>query len=541
MQQQPAPPPRPTYAQVAFRTLQFAVLLAAGAQVAIDRSFDNLVASVLVLMSSTVTLQYLQRTRAFTDLPISAFAVLGLCITTQWGALVAQSIAWTPVAEKLWDPIRTFSWLGLFQLVAVLAHWLFRSLRFTMTARDVMAVQVMRPLGIFQLPSCGNLWVMGAVGLAAMLASGTAGDTGAGNKLLSGLTFLAWAPFIIPVLHQRHGKAYCDIHPQSIALGIYFFMAGAVGMALNFRAVLFAGVVTALLLFLLLVLGDERPAQLPKPWKILLAVIIGSLAVAYAGDLAMAMAIARKDRGSASLLTMIQETFLALSDRKVMEVYRAADLETAMLGTYSEVYISNHAVARFVETKFHDNALFLSKNLQLAEIAELRRVTSDRLWGILPKPVLGWIGVSLNKEVEQAFSMGDFFDYLKHGNMLGGFKTGSIFGHGLALFPFGFPFIYFLICLVLFLMWDMQSRRTSLGLVEISPLAMLSTYRLFTYGITSESLAATAAFPLRGVWQSVALYALVFWVSRLVFKPFDPAAAKADSALIAADIVGRRR
>ena len=521
--------------------MQVLVLLAFLMQSAIERTYVNLTASALVLGSSTVTLQYLRRTRAFNELPISAFAVLGLCVTTQWGALVAQSIAWTPIADNLWDPLRTFSWLGLFQLVAVFAHWLFRSLGFTMAARDVMANHLLRPLGVFQLPSCGNLWVMGAVGLAAMLTSGTATDTGAGNKFVSGLTFLAWAPFIIPVLHQRYGGTYCDIRPQSIALGAYFLMAGGVGMALNHRAVLFAGVVTALLLFLMLVLGDERPARLPKPWKVLLAVTIGSLVVTFAGDLATAMAIARKDRGNAPLMTMIEETFYALADRKVIEVYRTADEAAAMRDTYSEAYIANPAVARFVETKFHDNALFLSKNLQPAEIAELQRVTSDRLWGILPTPVLGLIGIKLNKGVEQSFSMGDFFDYLKHGNMLGGFKTGSIFGHGLALFPNAFPLVYFLICLVLFLMWDMQSRRSSLGLVEISPLAMLSTYRLFTYGITSESLAATAAFPLRGVWQSVALYALVFWVSRLVFKPFDPAAAKADSALIAADIVGRRR
>ena len=59
---------------------------------------------------------------------------------------------------------------------------------------------------------------------------------------------------------------------------------------------------------------------------------------------------------------------------------------------------------------------------------------------------------------------------------------------------------------------------------------MLSTYRLFTYGITSESIAATAGVPLRHVWQTIALYLLVFMASRLVFRPFDAGYARRDPA-----------
>ena len=234
---------------------------------------------------------------------------------------------------------------------------------------------------------------------------------------------------------------------------------------------------------------------------------------------------------------MVEETFRALADRRVMEVYRGTGDQIAAAGTYSEVYIQNTAVARFVETKFHDNMLHLVQGLQPNEIKELGQVTIDRLWGILPKPVLGVLGVSLNKEVEQAFSMGDFFDYLKHGNEVGGFKTGSVFGHGLALFPIAFPFIYFLMCLVLYLIWDMQSRRGADGIVQLSPVVMLYSYRLFTYGITGESLTSVASLALRSVWQNIALYLIIYWCSRLFFKPFD----RTGMSNKAGTVVARRR
>ena len=123
------------------------------------------------------------------------------------------------------------------------------------------------------------------------------------------------------------------------------------------------------------------------------------------------------------------------------------------------------------------------------------------------------------------FESEDYFVHLKYGGDLGGFKTGSIFAHGLALFPMSFPLIYFVTCIVLFLVWDMQSRPGVNQSVELSPLIMLSAYRLFTYGITSESISITATMPLRTVWQSVAIYVGMLFLSRLAFKPFDPLAA----------------
>ena len=74
---------------------------------------------------------------------------------------------------------------------------------------------------------------------------------------------------------------------------------------------------------------------------------------------------------------------------------------------------------------------------------------------------------------------------------------------------------------MLFVVWDMQSQRNDDGSVQISPAVMLFSYRLFTWGITGESLSAVAGMVMRSIWQNIALYLIIYWCSRLFFKPFD--------------------
>lgn len=523
----PAASPSHTRAGLAFGALQGIAVLAFLCQAAIDPRSANLLSAALILGASTVTLQYLRRTRAFAEVPVSSFALLGMCVTTQWGALAAQSAAWTALGENLRDPVHTFAWLGLFQLVAVAALALLRKLHLTMALRDSLAANVMRPLGVFEIPSAGNLWVLGMVGMLAQFLSATGpAEANSGDRFLAGFTFLAWAPYIVPLLHQRYGAAYCDLRRQWIGLGLYLLLAVAMSMALNYRYIMFAGITTALLLWLMMLLGDERPTRLPKLWKVIAFIVLGTLAVKVAADFATAMAIARAGRGSASAVALMEETLHTLLDPNAVQLYRQWEEDQTRSALYDEHYILNPALARFVETKFHDNTFFLIQDLRPLEIKELWRLTADSLWAILPRPVLGFIGVSVEKTGEFA-SIGDFIYHFKYGGEIGGFKTASIFGQGLALMPLAFPAVYLLLCLVLFLAWEIQSRRLPDGRVEISTLAMLSAWKVFTGGIVSESIALTVSFPLRLVWQTTLLYVAVFLLSRLLFEPFRPAAAAA--------------
>src|ERR1700712_571740 len=102
---------RKTKSDAAFSFMYWTMHASLLAQIFIDPTIINISSAGIIWCSSALTIGYLQRSGAFFELPVSAFAVLGLCLTTQWGALTAQSAAWISVSENLWNPVRTFSWL----------------------------------------------------------------------------------------------------------------------------------------------------------------------------------------------------------------------------------------------------------------------------------------------------------------------------------------------------------------------------------------------------------------------------------------------
>ena len=517
---------RPSRAALAFNLMHAMGCAAFVAQLLIDSSHENLVAATLIVASSTLTLVYLRGTRAFDDVPLSSFALLGLCVTTQWGAMVAQSCAWTAVAENLREPITTLGWLALFQCVALGSHWLYRSLDLPASWRGALSNRLLAKLGLFDVALPVSLWIMGVTGFAALFAPQLLPDReSVVTKVLDGFRFLAWAPFIIPILHQRHGQAYCNMRRQGVALGVYLLSAIALGMSLNMRTVMFSGLTTMALLFLLLMFRDERPAQANLLWRAAPALLLCGLLVGYAADLATAMVIARGQRSNASPSEMLEQTLYALFDRRAILAYRDNGFIAATLNSYDEQYIANPIVARFVETKFHDNMFFLIKDLQPQDVKALRKDTVDRIAAILPEPLMRPLGLVADKAALK-YSSGDYLDYLRYGAEVGGFKIGSIFASIVALFGYYSIPLYSFVCMLVFLVWDSLTRDSGEEASEIAPMAMLMAWPLFLGALSSESLSNVLAFLLRAFPQSVLLYAAVLALSKMLSAPFALSASR---------------
>ena len=107
-----------TRSDAAFIALHAMSVVSFVLQVFLSHSYENVLSALIVLLSATLTFAYLRQTQAIREVPLSSFAVLGLCVTTQWGALVGQTLMWSPVAENLRIPLRTFAYLAGFQMVA---------------------------------------------------------------------------------------------------------------------------------------------------------------------------------------------------------------------------------------------------------------------------------------------------------------------------------------------------------------------------------------------------------------------------------------
>jgi hypothetical protein len=504
-------------------SLQVAVLVACVAQLLIEPATDNVVCSLLILGSSSLTIQYLRISHAFERVPLSAFALLGLCMTTQWGALVLQSACATPVTRYLRDPVRTFELLGLYQVVAVMAHAMFSHLRATLSLRRLIAERVLEPLGVFHIPRPGELWVMGVLGTAASYFTHTGFDSSTSDRVLASANFFFVAPFLIPLLHRRYGAAYCDLRVQGAVLVCYALVAFGLGIATNVRALTFGGVMATGVIYSLFALRDPRPVRTATMWKIGAAAVAGILALGFIGDLATAMLIGRayRDRNH-SQWDVIEETIDALRHPDKIQAYRERQDESAANSLYDEKYFDNLMLARLVETKFHDNMFFFSKDLRPEEWLALYHETTDRLWATLPTPVLKWLKIPVDK-AKIHYSMGDFWVDLRYGKGVGGFATGSMLADGHVLFEPWFPVVYLGLCIFLFLSWESLSRPRASGEAQISIVALLMSVQIFQYGITAQSIDAVLT-PLRALPQNIVVYLLVYWGTRTALAPFRPVA-----------------
>jgi hypothetical protein len=225
---------------------------------------------------------------------------------------------------------------------------------------------------------------------------------------------------------------------------------------------------------------------------------------------------------------MVQETLRHFRSPDTLAEQREAQAG-ATSRRYDEHYFDNPLLARLVETKFQDNALFFAASLSQSDVRQLAQVSVDQIWAILPDPALSALGVGVDKR-DLNFSMGDYLIHLSQGGPLGSRRTGSMLAQGLALFGAGFIALHLLMCLFAFALVDLQAKRDRQGAVVVSAVGMLAIWKLFQYGVAAESLHAWVGLLLRGLPQNIVLFLLVALVARALGSLFGPGRSREASA-----------
>lgn len=498
-------------ARFVLSSLMALALLALLAQLFIDFKAVNIASACIVFASSMAILLYLLWTPAIKTHPLSTFAIFGFCFTTQLGALLGQAALGTSLADNLRQPMETFATLAGFQAVALLAHTGYRWL-LNPPGHEGQSPprQLLDKLGLYRVPGTGALWLMGYVGMLAFLIG--SGRESTFGKVLQGMTFLTWAPFLIPMYLLQLGEAYCNPRRQYPHLVFFAGLVVLLGLAANARSIIFSGFVTIALFALLLALRNAEPVSMKRVMRLgLLGLVLAALAIPVS-DLATAMVVARKVRGSVSAVQMVTETFHYLGRPEALEGERQRVRDEA-LGKYDELYLANPLLARLVETKFHDNSLYFASTFSSSDSVRLAQTTVDMLWSILPDPVLKALAVDVDKR-DLKFSMGDYLSHLSQGGPLGSYRTGSMLAQGVALLGVGFVAVYFVACLAMFALMDLLSYRPRGGPVLLSAVGMLMVWELFLNGITAESLHAWLSFAVRALPQALLFFLLLAGVAR---------------------------
>jgi hypothetical protein len=484
-------------------------------QLVIEPSLQNTATAAVIFLSSAAAFLYLRNTSALAAQPLSAFAIFGFCFTTQYGALVFQSIAWTAVSASLYAPLYTFSTLAFYQAIAIGMH---SAYRFVLAPNPEPPSQLRRFFswgGLYFRPSNGPLWIIGATGLVSYFLDSLSGVPG---KIALGFNFLTWAPFLIPLYSREDGSIHSPIRRDTFALCIYAAVVCVLGLALNQRVIMMTGGATIALLYLF---NGMRSDTRVTPYALVRTCSVAVLCIALLGpisNLATAMVIARAARGKIPASEMISNTIDAWRHPNLIAAYRADQRAAATYSEYDEYYLSNPIVARLVESKFHDNALHFAGTLTTPRSQRyLRDMTIDSLWYILPEPVLHFLGVNIRKD-DLIFSTGDYLAYLSKGVSLGGERTGSIFAQGAVLLGPLFPFLYAVICVGFFAWMSLLTYRAPSGAIGLSAMAMMNTWFLFIDGVTGEGFQQVFESLLRRFPQKIIIYCLVLGVARFICR-----------------------
>ena len=384
-------------------------LLSCGVQMVIDFSSENIASSSLVLASSLLILLYMLWTPALRTHPLSTFAIFGFCATTQLGALVVQTVNWTPLALNLRQPMTTFAMLAMFQTLATIAHATYRVFSHSTADHSESAVRsLLVRAGLYATPTTGTVWVMGFIGLLCQVLGGY--GSGISAKVFQGFGFIAWAPFLIPMYVMRLGPAYCNVRRHYSFLAIYIGLIALLAIASNARGMMLSGIMTIALYAVLSTLRSTLPVRAARLGQLaVLAILLGALTIPVS-DLVTAMVLARSIRNNASAAKMVEETFFYLQEPQLIAAQQERDRFTSAQSGYDETYFANPLMGRLMETKFHDNALYYAKRLTDKDADRLLDFTGDALWATLPEPMLKAMDIDVDKK-SVAYSMGDYISY----------------------------------------------------------------------------------------------------------------------------------
>ncbi len=492
-------------------TLMWLVVLTFPLQCMIDPSAENVASVCIVIVSSLSALAYFKWSGTAEAQPLSTIAIFGFSVTTQMGALLVQTGFWTPLRVSLYNPLLTFGTLAFYQAIAILMHMVYRFFSTPAPDRPGIIRGLFTWAGVYRVPSSGALWAMSVLGLVSFALSSREGLVA---RIASGFNFFAWAPFLLPLYIREVGPGYCNARRNKIFLAGYAALIVLVGIALNVRVVMFIGVVTVALIYLLIGMRSEAPMQHKYLKQLgLVALILAALSVPLS-DLATSMAIARGARGKVSPVEMVKKTLSVWRRPQLIAEYRRERSAVSRFAAYDEHYIANPLLARFVETKFHDNALHFAGALTTEESKnQLRKVTIDATWAALPTPLLRFLHIGVDKD-DMNYSMGDFLAYLSRGVPLGGRKTGSMFAQGQAVLGPLFPILYAALCLFLYGLMDLLTIRRGAGRADLSTLAMMNLWIFFYRGITSDALSNSFVFIFRDFLQTVVIYVVIFAIAR---------------------------
>lgn len=505
-------------------------------------STANVAAAWTAIAGGVLGVHVMGRAARLRAYPVSTSILLGYVTSYFLLPPVATLLEWKPLTYNLTHPVLGF-WHALVCLLVLLGtHKLYRKSTLAMRTRLLIVNHIYRPLGFFRTPGNLQLVIMGGIGLCAMMyqvflvgqADGNGSNGGALNRFMQAMYPLAYLPYCMLVRPLIGARVWVPIDKRwKLMLVGYTVILAGVSIASNSRGLLLIGIVSLCLLAVYGAVTRTLPMHIFRMRRLVPALIVMLLLQGPVSDLATSMVITRSQRNDVSAGQLLSATIETMQNKDAIHERRIADSTTDNNQTWDEHYLDNLFLARLANMKFADAGLDLALRLDSTSQSDLRKLEWQRVLSIFPAPVIDALGLPVDKNLVTTSSVGDLMLFTVTGDhdALGGFRTGSIFGSGYALFGWLYTGVLAILVFPIFVLADaLTTRRIIPSAVAgpprwapvFSPLAV-TRYYTWVFYLTSaatgvESLSGLAQFILRGWIEGVVVYAFTYWTSRVILR-----------------------
>lgn len=426
-----------------------------------------------------------------------------------------------PIGYNFVIPKHTYLGETVFYLISALA--------FNLTVRRPNPLCGLKRLyfrcGFYDRASSTVIWALGILGLAVRLYL-SSNDVEYGdivNKSLSGITFFQYAPILLffPDLYKKEttGKVFAY---NTFSL-LYLIMLVILSFATNSRYAIIEPFGTFALLFVASYLNcprDIRPA-IRKRYVIGGTVLVVFL-IPVLSDISLAMLANRSIRDKVDRSELFRRTVDTYLDRNKMETLRniesKSDGELVFRNTgsksWSETYVGNFALNRYCNLKVTDNTLYHAENVGFAD----KRMRDD-FWkevvAILPTPILQFLDIDYDKNLR--LSRGDKLKALSSNrHPTPSYLVTSHLADGLVTFGYWYFPVEFLLFFLRFLFLDTFMLRHG-GRTYYSLFGLITIFSFLAMFRNAGGCCDSLFYLLRGYWQDMVLFIIVFYVSWKIF------------------------
>ncbi len=429
-------------------------------------SIPNILASVVLLYGWLLIKTVVLTNYNMINYPVSFLMIFGLALFHYILPLPLTLFELKEVTYNLVVPMLTFWHHFLFVTIIVFTYKLYISL----SNRKNVFRNILVQTDFYKSPSDRIIWISSFLGLFASFYNYFIFGANQKEHIDRGLLYyiagffipFLWMPVIIPFRKLRNLKTEKVNASLIVKIIIYSCLVLIIALVSNMRTILFTGISTFFLVFVIGVLfGYYDFKRLLTIKRMIIFGLILFVSIGPLVDLGITMVIVRGDRGKLSTTEFIGKTISVFQDKKSIQKIKdigglAVDTDEYTFKKWNEDYLQNLFLNRFVNLKISDNCLYNAQHIGYQN-PKMQEMLYDKIIASLPNAIIGNFGMSFEKKVEiEAFSFTDYLYSLSVNDpaVKGCAIIGTMPGLGMAIFGYWYLLIIVPVFVILFYMFD---------------------------------------------------------------------------------------